>query len=142
MSGFEPLELPWKDALYTVKGNRMMGALQVYERHVSPEDFLRIARGGMGAAPAVCSAAYGALLRYASARIADDDIYLACRDAGWADEQSLTIVDKLLELQLLRLPPAQRAEVMAVGEKADGEPHREPEPANPTPAAPASSSKP
>jgi hypothetical protein len=146
MSGFEPLNLEWSGRTVTIRPNRMMGAMQVYERHISPQDFLLIARGGIGAAPAVCCAAYGALLRYAGERVIDDDIYVACRDEGWAGDQSLAITDKLLELQLLRLPPAQREEIMAAGERqaeeGGPEPEKEPEPENPTPAAPASSSKP
>ncbi len=142
MSGFEALELPWQGRTPTIAANRMMGALQLYERAVGTQDFLALCREGMGAAPAVFSAAYAGLLRYAGERVSDEEVYRACLAESWVGVQSVAIADKLLHLQMLRLPPERRAQIEAASaeaeEKLEGEAGEEAEPENPTPAAQAS----
>ena len=156
MSGFEPLELKWGGVTYTIAPHKMMGALQRFERAITPQDFMLLTEGGMGAAPSVCASAYGALLRYAGARVSDQDVYLACRDEEaelpWAGETAAAVMDTIVHLQMLRLPPKERERIEAAIDEAAGDADKEadtaermaaePEPANPTNAAPASSKQP
>lgn len=153
MSGFEPLELKWGGRTYAIQPHRMMGALQKFERAMTPQDFTLLAQGAMGAAPAVCSGAYGSLLRYAGARdVSDTDIFEACREEHFTGEKSMAVIDTLLELQVLHLPSRDRERIKAQIEDAASDPEREAEAAeraakepdseNPTQTPPASSKQP
>ncbi len=134
MSGFDPIVLEWGGRSWTIEPHKMMGALQIYERAVTPQDFQLLAAGGMAAAPAVVSAAYGALLRYAGARVGDDEVFLKCRQETFTGEKSMAIMDRLVDLQWLRIDPAERERIRAELERQQPGSGEETKPENPPPA--------
>lgn len=164
MNGFDPIELVWDGRTHAIPANRVMGAVQVYEKAMTAhqmEDisvdidkiFWQLVTRGMAAIPGTCAHVYGRLLRYAGVSAADSEVFTACREEGWAGELSAKVEDVMREIHLLRLPPKTREqmerllgglleeaseETQAAEEKAA----KEPETGNPPDAAEASSTTP
>lgn len=103
MAVFDDIRLRWKGQDYVVRANRVMGALARIEDVITfGALYSHMQRGDV---PLVkLSQAYGAVLRYAGARIEDEEIY-----AGMFDEASRDAVMAALQaLMEMMLPPAAR----------------------------------
>lgn len=114
MSVFSDIGLEWQGEVYTIPSDRVMKAIAIVEAHITVPEFLMISVGKHVPVSRLC-AAYGALLRYAGAKVSDEEVY-ASVFAG-RDLQG-TIVRSVSELMTLILPPAARARLDSESEAA------------------------
>lgn len=121
MPAFEDIHLSWHGRGYVIRANRVMGALARIEDVIT---FAELHQAfGRGTVPiAKLSAAYGAVLRYAGARVTDEEVYLEAFSAE-GQETVLAAVQTLMEMML---PPSLR-DTADAGQEAP--------PANPPAAA-------
>jgi hypothetical protein len=113
---FAPVELTWADQTYTIPPDRVLGAVAVVEEHLTMAELAQEAQTGRMRI-ARLSRAFGALLRYAGARISDDEVYTGMFEGGPG-----TIRDRIIAgvntLMALMVPPvveaAPRGNVSAV----------------------------
>lgn len=74
MSVFEPVSLTWKGEEYKVESDKVMMLIAKIEDIITLSEVYNYAQ--KGAAPvAKIAMAYGAALRYAGARVRDDEVY-------------------------------------------------------------------
>lgn len=116
MSGvFQDIELEWNDRIYTIKSNRVMGAIYRIEDIITLQEFQEYALKGTAPIGKLCGA-YGAVLRYAGAPIKDEDVYdLMFR----GDNAQEAILEAVLNLISLMLPMHAREKLDAL--QNDGE---------------------
>lgn len=98
---FEPIELEWNGEQYTIPSNRVLGAIAIIENHVT---FTELADAAVkNRMPMVrLSQAWGAVLRYAGAKIEDDEVY-SLMFSGDIKNQIVTSVNALM---VMMLPPS------------------------------------
>lgn len=96
MSIFQDVRLSWKGTDYTIKSDRVMGAIAVIEDHVTIDKVL----GGRPAF-AEMSGAYAALLCYAGAKVKGEEVYESFFSDGAAESAAAVIT----ALQVLMIPP-------------------------------------
>jgi hypothetical protein len=122
---FDPIKLRWNDQSYVVAPDRVMGAIASVEDVVTMEELGRYLKKRTMPFGKLAMA-YGSLLRYAGARVTDEEVYLGMFGGGDTTQAMLTAMTTLLAMLL---PPGALA-------TADGK-------ANPTqrPKGEASSSK-
>lgn len=115
MGVFTPVELEWKEQIFTVKPHKVMGMIAAIEDVITlPELQAHCLRGSppMGK----LSMAYGVALRYAGARVTNDEVY----DFAFSSSQSqLSVMQAAMGLMKMMLPPAARARLEAA--EAEGE---------------------
>lgn len=97
MSIFEPVTISWKGEDYTVPADKVMRMIACIEDHVKVGDLIRPEGPGF----VKLSMAYGSALRYAGARVADDEIYESIYAQG--ADQFATLVASLLTMMM---PPS------------------------------------
>jgi hypothetical protein len=107
MGAFDPIEVAWKGRTYTIPPRRVMGAiariedvltfneLQAFERR----DTLPLAKLSM---------AYGAVLRYAGATVADEDVYADMFGQAGAVQQ---VSEAVIGLMMMMMPRAVRQQI-------------------------------
>ncbi len=99
MSVFEPVTLSWKGEDYTVEADRVMMLIAKIEEIITLGEVYNYAQ--KGAAPvAKISMAYGVALRYAGAKVRDDEVYKGLFSGGEDN------IPKALEVLLsMMIPP-------------------------------------
>jgi hypothetical protein len=105
MSGvFDDISLDWKGKTYVIPADRVLGAVARIEQHITLHEIFQYAE--RGAAPmGILAQAYGSVLRYAGARISNDEVY----DGMFEDGQSMAAVsDSLNGLLNMMLPKSQK----------------------------------
>lgn len=114
---FQDVELEWSDRIYTIKSHRVMGAIYKIENIITLQEFQEYASRGAAPIAKLCGA-YGAVLRYAGAKVDDDEIYdMAFR--GEDTQEAITAA--ILNLITLMLPPhaREKLELLEKSEEQD-----------------------
>lgn len=103
MSIFQDLTLTWKGVDYVVKATDLLRLIAAVEDVLTLNELFKYSQ--KGAAPlAKLSEAYGLMLRYAGAKVTDEDIYKALT-AG-ENQAAATATQAIL---MMMLPPAEIA---------------------------------
>lgn len=100
MSIFDDIRLEWGGREYVIRSNRVMGAIARIEDVVTLDELRRY--GEKQTAPlGKMAMAYGSVLRYAGAVVADDEVYagMFAGESGGADAMAASIYS-LLEMML------------------------------------------
>lgn len=100
MALFDDVSLTWKGREYVIPRNRVMGAIARVEDVLTLHELLVIQTRG-GTPYAKLSAAYGTVLRYAGAKVEDEDVYAGMFKA----ETSGEIGGAVVNLLHMMLPP-------------------------------------
>lgn len=110
---FDDYKLGWGDKDYVIPAREIMGAIAKVEQVVTLSElqvyFMR------SAAPlSLLAQAYGAVLRYAGAKVDDADVYAAMFGNGTGDgaDATATVKTCLFGLLELMVPPAARGNLM------------------------------
>lgn len=111
---FSEVKLSWDGKDYLVPPGETMRVIAIVENHMSLGDIERYARAN-SVPLGKLSMAYGAALRFAGARVRDDEIYAAMFREG---EMSERIGKAIGDLLMLMIPPEAR--------NAAGEPGKDP----------------
>jgi hypothetical protein len=102
MAIFNDVGLGWDGADYTIPPNRVLGAIAEIEQVITLSEIA--AYHQRGTAPmAKLAQAFGTALRYAGAKVDDDEVYAGMIRGG--DSQSVAIASVTTLLQMM-LPPA------------------------------------
>lgn len=143
MALFEKIQLSWHGSPYVIPADKVMGAICVIEDVITFEELRRYAVRGTAPLGKLAKA-YGTVLRYAGAQVADDDVYAemfgrgsASRGSGGgSDPAAVQAVITAATMGLLQLmhPPAWSR----LAEQKDTPPGNAPGPAAATSAAPSS----
>ncbi len=112
MHGFEDVAFVWKGETFTVPANQQLRLIaEIEEALVRPgEQAVAVLCRTGGPGYSRLAAAYGAALRYAGAKVDDEDIYLAIVD-GLGNRDTSTVVDVqgyLMALLAVVAPPIYR----------------------------------
>lgn len=83
---FEDIKIEWDGDEYVVPSNRVMGAIARVEEFVTLKELSEFSQKPEGAKYAKLSQAYGTLLRYAGAKVEDEEVYEAMFPKNSADE--------------------------------------------------------
>lgn len=103
MRGFDDLSFEWAGQTYNVPAHRVLGAIARVEDVITLHELQRY--GEKGSTPlAKLSMAYGALLRYAGAKVTDVEIYEAMFGSGKVESSS--IVESIITLVAMMVPPS------------------------------------
>ena len=130
MSVFDDIRLHWQGRDYVIRSNRVMGAIARIEDHLTIAELQQYSE--RNTAPlAKIAMAYGAVLRYAGARVDDDEVY---EGLFAADDSSEVIMASLQTLLTMMVPPS----ALVSGPDGSGEPPM----GNSKPAAARSSRRP
>jgi hypothetical protein len=101
MGAFDAVTLAWAGSEYVIPSNRVMGAIARIEDVVTLEELGRY--GERGTMPiAKLAMAYGAVLRYAGARVEDEDVFTGMFSDG---QKQSDIVTAMMSLLGMMLPP-------------------------------------
>lgn len=110
---FDDYKMGWGDKEYVIPARQIMGAIAKVEQIVTLSElqvyFMR------NAAPlSLLAQAYGAVLRYAGAKVEDADVYAGMFGSGNGDgaEAAATVKTCLFGLLELMVPPAARGNLM------------------------------
>lgn len=123
MGSFEDIRLEWAGKEYTIKSNRMLGAIARIEDVVTLSELQRF--GARGTVPmAKIAMAYGAVLRYMGAEVTDDEVYAGMFGATGTGADA--VVNSISALVAMMIPPQPE------------KPAKEPKPGNAVKAATAS----
>lgn len=120
MGIFDDISLDWGGRTYTIKSHRVMGAILRVEDVITLYELWRYTE--REAVPqAKLAAAYGSVLRYAGAKVSDEEIY----DGMFASASQQQILDSINLLLTMMLPPsAHKAAEEASREDTAGNPQR------------------
>lgn len=106
MSVFQPLELEWQGQVYTVPAHRVMGAICRIEEVITLSELQQYAARS-GAPIAKLSMAYGSVLRYAGAKVTDDEVY----EQAFSLDPEAAVMAAVMNIMQLMLPPSARARI-------------------------------
>lgn len=96
---FEPVTLTWKNVEYVIPPNRVLRAIAIIEDVIPMQEL--IANGEKGTAPiAKIACAFGAVLRYAGAKVTDDEVYAGM----FVDAGSSAIPAAINNLMMMMIP--------------------------------------
>lgn len=102
MGIFSDIRLEWGADEHVIPAERVLGAIAVVEDVFTLADLNFSGRGRLPLAK--LSMAYGALLRYAGAKISDEEVYNACfGERGRMVQKRAS--EMVFSLQLLMIPP-------------------------------------
>lgn len=102
MSVFQPVTLKWSDKEYVVPANQVMGLIAQIEDAVTLPELL----GKKGAPLGRVAMGYGAALRYAGARVTDEEVY----QGMFGGDSSATVQAAVTGLLTMMIPPVDVAE--------------------------------
>jgi hypothetical protein len=106
---FSEVKLQWGGADYIVPPNDVMRVIAIIENHISLGDLERWSRTNSVPLGRL-SMAYGAVLRFAGARVSDPEIYASMFKSGEMGERIARAIGDLL---LLMIPPDAAKEAAA-----------------------------
>jgi hypothetical protein len=116
---FTPINLEWAGKGYVVPANRVLMAIAEVEEVLTLDELQRFS--ARGTAPvAKLSMAFGRLLRFAGAKVDDDDVY----SGMFVDDQGQMAAAATSAMLALMLPPesAVKSAAGAPGKSAPGKP--------------------
>lgn len=128
---FDDVVFEWAGKEYRIPANRVLGAIARVEDIITMPDLGDRAKRGTPPLSKVAQA-YGAVLRYAGARVTDEEVY--CDMFTHADVTG-AVMTTINSLFYIMLPPAAKAQFAAIEHM---EPDEESPQGNPLAAAPAS----
>lgn len=105
MSIFENITLEWGGKQFVVPSNRVMGAIARVEEVVTLKELSEFAQAPGGAKFAKLAMAYGTLLRYAGAKIEDEEIYRGLFRRNDDQDVSSTLYASISGLLAMMVPP-------------------------------------
>jgi hypothetical protein len=107
---FDPYEITWRGATYTIPANRLLGAIAAAEEVIT---LAELAAAMQKNAPPLTriARAYAAVLRYAGAKATDDEVYVGMFNDAGAD-----VVAAVAGLLQLMMPPQANAKVRQGGD--------------------------
>lgn len=132
---FSDIELEWGGNVFTIESNRVMGALARIEQHITLGELQAFSQKGTAPIAKLCMA-FADALRYAGARVTDDEVYA---QAFEGEEQQQAIMVAIMQLLQMMLPASARVRLEAEMDK-DTEPKADE--GNQSAAVAASSKKP
>jgi hypothetical protein len=109
MAVFSDVELEWQGQLYTIASDRMMKAIAIIEGHITVSEILLVTVGRSIPLSKLCMA-YAAVLRYAGARVTDEQVYESVFDGADVQGTMSRAVEKLMTMML---PASTRARLEA-----------------------------
>lgn len=114
MQGFEDVTLGWKDETYTIPANRQMGLVARIEDALSGDTgrhAINILVQREGPPYSRLAAAFGAALRYAGAKVTDEEIYLSIMEdfAKSQRDVSAKLQSVIVALLMVIAPPVAKA---------------------------------
>lgn len=119
MSSFDDVVLHWAGLDYTVPAKKMMGAIARIEDHVTLPELQ--AYGERGAVPlSRLAAAFASVLRYAGAKVADEDVYAAMFEGEEQQEAMAVSVNVLLAMMVPKSARGKLPAVNGVGGETPG----------------------
>jgi len=74
MGVFKDIELEWRGSKLTIPANRVMGAIALIEESITLKEIFEAGAKGKVKLSKI-SAAYGSVLRYAGAKVDDEEVY-------------------------------------------------------------------
>lgn len=99
MSLFQDAVLVWGGRDYVIPAERRMGLIGVIEDHITLAELCAFATAGDTKFKKL-SCAYGAALRYAGARVSDEEIYFAIYQSGKTYALVMAAINGLLAMML------------------------------------------
>lgn len=100
MSAFEPITLTWDGAEYVIPANRVMMAIARIEGHITLAEMSTWADRSKVRVSAL-AAAYGDVLRFAGAKVADEDVYVGMFSNGMEG-----VMDAMQAMMIMMIPPS------------------------------------
>jgi len=102
MGSFEDIHLQWADSEYVIRANKVLGAIARIEDVLTLNELQRFS--ARGTAPmAKLSMAYGAVLRYAGAKVTDEEVYAGM--FGSTGTGADAVVESISALVAMMVPP-------------------------------------
>ena len=109
MSLFKDVTLTWAGSEYVVQAGKLMRLIAIVEDIITLEELV----GSSGRKRSKISEAYGAALRYAGAKVTDEDVYASLFSAESA-EHTVSAVNGLL---MMMVPPEAAAQQEVAAQK-------------------------
>lgn len=106
MGVFRDIILPWEGQDYTIPSNKVMGAIARIEDVLTIKELYEASAGGNIKFTRI-AAAFGEALRYAGAKVSDDEVYGAMFAGA---ESQHVIVSAISGLLSMMIPPAAHKE--------------------------------
>lgn len=104
MGAFQDIELVWKGKTFTIQSHRVMGAIYRIEEVITLQEFMNYSI--RGTAPlGKLSGAYASVLRYAGAKVKDEEVYAECFEGPEQQAMVMTAVANMIQMML---PPSAR----------------------------------
>ena len=107
---FSDIEVEWNGDIYTIKSHRVMGAISRIEDVITMPELQVYASKGTAPVGKLCMA-FGSVLRYAGAKVKDEDVY-GKLFAG--EEQQQAIMMSITNIMKMMMPASVRAKLEAV----------------------------
>lgn len=104
MGSFDDIHLEWADRKYTIKRDRVLGAIARVEDVLTLSELSRFHQRGT-APMAKIAMAYGAVLRYAGAKVSDDEVA-----QGLGEMNADSVVEAIMGLLLMMAPKLSSAD--------------------------------
>ena len=101
MSIFQEIVLEWAGQEYKIAPDKVMGAIATIEDIVTLKEIGEYAQRGNPSISKIAMA-YGAVLRYAGAKIRDDEVYAGM----FSGESSSSAMSSISNLLMMMIPPA------------------------------------
>lgn len=108
MSIFKEVTLTWKGETFTIAPDHVLRAIAIVEERVTLHELMKFQQ--RGTAPlSTLSSAFASVLRYAGAKVTDEEVYAAM----FSGDQAISVGQAISALLLMMVPPG-------VGESAEG----------------------
>jgi hypothetical protein len=116
MGVFSDIELVWAGTVYTIRSHKVMGAIARIEDIITMPELKAFAGRGTAPVAKLCSA-YATVLRYAGARVTDEEVY----EVAFSGEQDQeAVIHGVLNLMKMMVPASARAKLEAAMAEAGG----------------------
>lgn len=100
---FEDIRLEWGGEEFVIPSDRVMGAIMRVEEHVTLAELHEDAAKRRTVRMGRLASAYGSLLRYAGARVSDDEVYAGMFSGAEKSEATMTAMQGLM---MMMVPPS------------------------------------
>ena len=127
MAIFADMKLGWNGTDYVIPADRMLGAVAVIEEHMTFHEMFALVRQGKPSLVTL-SRTWGAVLRYAGAKVTDDEVYVGMFAGPTVSERVIEAINTLL---LIMMPPSAVAAANAE-RAASGNPQAASKPSKPS----------
>jgi hypothetical protein len=116
MGVFSDIELVWAGNVHTIRSHKVMGAIARIEDIITMPELRAFAGRGTAPVAKLCSA-YATVLRYAGARVTDEEVY----EVAFSGEQEQeAVIHGVLNLMKMMVPASARARLEAAMAEAGG----------------------